>query len=486
MYYIGLDIGTTGAKALLVDRSGARLGIGYMGYKLISDGERVEQRADDWTECGAAAIRQALEGHDPATITAIGLSTQGASMLAIDKNNRPIGNSLTWMDARAKREADDLSYNLGEDYIYHTTGWRTNAALDAAKMLYMKRSGEYKDAVLFPSTLEYVNLFLTGNPVCDSTNMSIRQVFDIHKGDYDDKILGVIGVSRSELPEVIPTGSLVGHITGAAAEATGLLEGTPVYNGAHDQTCASIGAAAVNQGDILLSAGTTWVVLGIDDKPLFTESRISPCVHPVPGLYSMVTSLVGSGMSLQWFKDNFIDADFEEINKQVVTRAEKTRDLFFYPYLSGAYYPTWISEARGVFAGIALEHDKYDFARAIMEATAFGVRLATDDFRENGFQFGALRIMGGASKSDIWCRLIAAAINRTVEITGENEASALGAAIIAAKGAGTYSSIKEAALAMTMKPRIITPDPDLSEFIGEKLEKFKRLWGCISQYYIKG
>jgi len=483
MHYLGLDIGTTGAKALLVDKAGKRLGMGYAGYRLISDGDNIEQRADDWTLCGAAAVRQALEGNDPSMVAAVALSTQGASMLALDAENRPIGNALTWMDGRAKKEANELAEKLGEDYLYRRTGWRVNASLDAAKIMYMKRSDFYGDAVCFLSTLEYMNLFLTGNPVCDPTNASIRQVYDIHKGDYDDEILDAIGVSRAELPEILPAAAPVGHITKAAAAATGLREGTPVYNGAHDQTCASIGAAAVNKGDILLSAGTTWVILGIDEKPLFTDTWIAPAAHPIPGLYSAVASLVGSGMSLQWYRDAFLDVGFDEVNRQVRSRTDKARDLFFYPFLSGAFYPRWAPEARGVFTGIALEHDKYDFARAIMEATAFGVRLALEDFSSNGFDLSALRIMGGAAKSEIWCELIAAAIGRPAVISGETEACALGAAIIAAAGDGAYPSLRDAVEAMTAAPRGVFPNTELTNHLEDKFSKYTRMWDCIRQYY---
>ncbi len=179
MLYIGLDIGTTGAKALLVDEKGTALDRGYAGYSLISDGARVEQRADDWTECGAKAIRQVLLNRDASQIAAVALSTQGASTVAVDAANRPIGNALTWMDTRAAQEAKELGAALGDEYIYRSTGWRLNPALDAAKIMYMKRSGSYGSARRFLSTLEYMNLFLTGNPVCDPTNSCMRQMYNM-------------------------------------------------------------------------------------------------------------------------------------------------------------------------------------------------------------------------------------------------------------------------------------------------------------------
>lgn len=483
MNYIGLDIGTTGAKALLVDEKGAVLGKGYAGYELISDGCCVEQRAEDWSACGACAVLQAVQGQDVASIAAISLSTQGASTVAMDANNRPLGNALTWMDTRAAAEAAELAQHLGDDYIYKNTGWRVSPALDAAKIMYMKRADAHRNAVRFLSTLEYMNLFLTGNPVCDPSNSSIRQLYHVGKHDYDDDILRAVGVTRNELPDVAPTGALVGFLSASAAAATGLKPGTPVYNGAHDQYCASIGMGAITKGDMLLSAGTTWVVMGIDDRPLFTDTYLAPGVHPVPGLYGAIGSLVGSGASLQWFKNKFFTEDFEEINRQAALRADKMCDLFFYPYLSGANYPVWNLDARGCFTGLSLKHDRFDFARAIMEGAAFGVRRTLDDFFENGCGIQTLKIMGGAAKSPLWCSLIAAAANVPIEISCETEACALGAAIIAATGAGEYQNFSDAVKAMAACSHRQEPDPALVAALDEKYLRYTRMWDGIARFY---
>ncbi len=483
MNFIGLDIGTTGAKALMVNERGKILGKGYDGYGLISDGCRIEQRADDWTESGAKAIRQAIKDHDAASIAAVSLSTQGASTVAVNAQNRPIGNALTWMDARAAVEAAELADRPGEEYIYHHTGWRVNPSLDAAKIMFMKRTDAFREAVRFLSTLEYMNLFLTGNPACDPSNASIRQLYNVHQHDYDDVILEAAGIARSELPEVFPTGALTGHITRAASEATGLLQGTPVYNGALDQYCASIGAGAIHKGNMLLSAGTTWVVMGIDDKPLFTDTYIAPGIHPVPGLYGAIVSLVGSGSSMQWFKNEFLHTSFDELNRQAALRANKVQDLFFFPFLSGAGYPHWMPNARGSFIGISLEHDRFDFTRAIMEGAAFGVRRAVDDFKANGCDIQSLKIMGGAANSALWCSLIAAAAKTPVEISGENEACALGAAMIAAMGSGTYGSFSEAVKAMSCPARLEYPDAALAASMEDKFARYQRMWHAISQAY---
>lgn len=483
MSYIGLDIGTTGAKALLVDEDGTVLQKGYAGYGLISDGSCIEQRTGDWIECGAKAILQATALQDITKIEAISLSTQGASTVAVDAQGQPIGNALTWMDTRATKEAEELSSLLGHEWIYRRTGWRINPALDAAKIMYMKRQALYSGAAHFYSTLEYMNLFLTGNAVCDPSNASIRQIYDVQKRDYDDDILKAAGIRRAELPPILPTGALVGKLSASAAAATGLPAGIPVYNGAHDQYCASIGVGAVQKGDMLLSAGTTWVVMGIGDQPMFSESYIASGVHPVPGLYGALASLVGSGASMQWFKNTFLTEDFDEINRYAQARAQKVHSLFFFPYLSGANYPIWNLNARGAFIGIGLEHDRFDFARAIMEGVAFGVRQTLDDFKKNGTHIHNLKMMGGAAKSALWTSIVSAAANVQVEISQENEACALGAAMIAAAGSKRCSSLLEAARTMSGKTKRITPEPALTAMLSEKYDRYQSIRENMLGYY---
>jgi sugar (pentulose or hexulose) kinase len=484
MMYLGLDIGTTGVKALLVNEEGKILGKGYAGYQLYTNGSHVEQDPLDWFNKSGQAIRQAIEGFDANHISALSLSTQGSSLVAIDQENIPIGMALTWMDSRASNEASEIENVLGDKYIYKKTGWRINPTLDCSKIMYMKRSQKYKKAAKFLSTLEYMNLRLTNNPICDPSNASIRQLYQIDKLDYDDSILDVIGVSRSELPEILPTGCLVGHLNRQSAITTGLKEGMPVYNGAHDQYCASIGSGAIHKGDLLLSGGTTWVIMAINDKPLFTDTYIAPGAHPITGLYGAIASLVGSGTSMQWFKNNFTDESFEQIDLIASQRSEQTRNLFFYPYLSGAHYPYWIQNAKGAFTGISLEHDRYDFARAIMDSAAIGVSTALDDFSVNGCKINSLKVLGGAAKSKLWCNLISATTKTPVEILQESDACALGAAMIAATGDQAYATLAEASLNMsTRNVTCIKPDSHLCQLMHQKNDNYKRMWDSLSRYY---
>ena len=482
-YVIGIDVGTTCTKALLVDEAGAVAGQGSEGYALISSGSCIEQQAQEWTRAVAAAVRQAVQGIDGAQVAAISFSTQGGSTVAVDADGRFLGNAWTWMDGRSTREADEIERQVGGDYVYRTTGWRINPALDAAKLRRMKSLPEYAGAVQYWTTLEVVNGYLTGRPVLDPTNAAMRQLYSVAANDWDPTMLRAAGVRREELPEVLPTGALVGTLLPGAAAELGLPAGIPVYNGAHDQYCASIGAGAVHDGDMLLSAGTTWVVMGIGRKPLFTDSYIAPGKHPVEGLYGAIASLVCSGASLQWFKNNFLPEEFDEMNRVVAQRRGTTGELCFYPYLAGAAYPLWVPNARGAFVGINLEHDRFDFARAIMEGVAFGVRRALDDFRRSGSDIRSITMMGGASRSPVWIQMIASAAQVPILRLNQSDVCALGAASIAACGAGIYESYSAAAAAMVHTEAVYEPIPEEVAYYDEKFRRYDAMWQHMRAYY---
>lgn len=480
---IGIDVGTTCTKALVVDAQGAVLSQGSKGYDLISSGGCIEQRAQDWITAVAQAVRQAVSGIDHSQIAAISFSTQGGSTVAVDRQGQFLGNAWTWMDTRSEPEAHAIEQELGGEYIYRTTGWRINPALDAAKLRRMKSMDAYTGAVRYLTTLEVVNEFLTGNACIDPTNAAMRQLYSVEKNDWDPAMLQAAGASRGELPQVAATGALVGSLLPQAAEAMGLPAGIPVYNGAHDQYCASIGAGAVHDGDMLLSAGTTWVLMGIGRSPLFTKSFIAPGKHPVEGFYGAIASLVCSGASLQWFKNNFLPEEFDEMNRVVAQRQEKPQGLFFYPYLAGAMYPLWVPNARGAFVGMTLEHDRFDFARAIMEGVAFGVRRGVEDFRRNGCPVHSITMMGGASKSPVWMQMIASITGVPIVRLNQADVCALGAAAIAACGAGIYESYAEAAKAMVHTETTYAPIAGEAEQYQKKFQSYVRMWDHMQAYY---
>jgi sugar (pentulose or hexulose) kinase len=269
MIFLGIDVGTTGAKALAVDEAGRVLGRGYREYGLeFPQPGWVTQDAAAWWRACVEAVRAALTGADARQVAAIGLSTQGATMLPVDAGGRPLCPSLTWMDRRAQRESDELVAALGEEALYRKAGWPPAPWLDAPKIAWLRRNQPelFKSAALFVSTLEFMNFRLTGRWAIDPTNAAIRQLMDIRTGRWDEEILDFLGLDEARLPEILPSGACLGELTAQAAQLLGLPR-VKVYNGAHDQYCAAMGSGVHGPGELLLATGTTWVTLGVTGEP---------------------------------------------------------------------------------------------------------------------------------------------------------------------------------------------------------------------------
>lgn len=474
-YLIGIDVGTTGTKTVVFRADGTALGSGYREYSLQTDGSAVTQSAEDWWQAVVQSVREAMQGLDPQKAAGISISAQGASMTAVDKECRPLCPVMTWMDTRAQQEAKELAAALGEETIYRACGWPVNPSLDAAKLLWLRKQEPelFARAYQFVSTPEFINWRLTGKSVIDPTCGAIRQLFNIGRGEWDGDILREVGVQTERLPEIRPTGAAVGGLTAQAAEELGLPEGTPVFNGAHDQYCASLGSGAVRPGDLLLATGTTWVVFGIADHLMFSDTHLSPGIHPAGGFGAMA-SLVTAGSALKWYRD-LIGSDYASIDREAEKRVKSAENLFFLPYLAGAGFPHNRPGRRAEIYGLSLSHDRYDLALALMEGVAFEADLVLEEFRRQGLAADRLIMTGGAARSELWSRLVEWITGCTVYRMSQPETCCAGAAMIAGVGAGVFSSYAEAGSAMAKMTPLLAQDNAMRSFYRKKSERYRSL-----------
>ncbi len=473
MYTIGIDVGTTGTKSVALSSDGQILASAYYGYETLTlPGGIAEQNACDWWTAVVYTVCECVKkiGTDCA---AISLSTQGSTMFCADENLEPIGNAITWLDMRSENECKLLDDALGKNGIYERTGWSTDSGCDAAKLLWIKNNlpDVFERSTKFLSTVEYINFKLVGKACIDPTNASIRELYNIRKMCWDRDILSLIGTDEGKLPEVVASGSYIGTLTKSAAEAFGLSTNVKVYCGAHDQYCASIGCGAVNVGDMMLSTGTSWVLLGINDKLSFTSSRITPGIHPVKGVYGSLASLGAVGNAVKWVRDTFGIDNYELFDSEAEKRLESSKDIIFIPAFSGAGFPVRDSGYSGTITGLRLGNDKFDIARAVMEGVAFQVRAALEKYTAEGIDISRLKIMGGASRSDIWCDIVAHVTGCEITRMDNSEACAVGAAMIAAVGCGMadgYSSLSSGST-------LIPSDKSLIEHYNVKYKKYLKI-----------
>ena len=461
MRVIGLDVGTTGAKALVVDESGVIHGQGYREYPLhAAPGGWVTQAAADWKAAVVSSVRGAVEAAGDPLPQAMALSTQASSLAACASLDEA-GEVITWMDGRAVEEVLLLDQAVGSSAVYEATGWPLSAGGDAAKVLWLQRQGLWRGNEKLADTLSLINRFLTGRWVADPSNEALRQLYDFRADRYDPRLLQALRLTPDQLPPVLPAGAPIGGLTAEAAGLLGLPQGTPVYNGAHDQYCAALGCGAVAPGDMMLATGTTWVVLGVTVRPLFTPTGICPGRHPAGG-YGAIASQINAGSALKWWREQ-IGGDYAAIDREAAARRESSRDLFFVPHLAGAGFPAPDPAAAGRITGLRLHHDKYDLARALMEGVAFEARRMLTEFEAAGMAPGRLILTGGAAKSDFWTGIAAAVLPRWRLWRADcADAAPLGAALLALTGAGALPDLKTAAALCPCRPLPAPAEEDIA------------------------
>ena len=486
MYVIGIDIGTTGCKAIVVNEAGEAAGVGYHGYGLITGSSgRVEQDPRQWYQGMVASVRQATAGLNRLEIGALALSTQAASSLLVDKDFNPLTNAITWMDMRSIAQKEAIEHELGNEYIYRTTGWRAHAALDMAKGRWLaeNEAAVFESSRYFVSTIEYANYHLTGIAAIDPTNAALRQLMDIRTRKWDSRILQCARIDERKLPSIMPSGEFLGCLTAHAAEELGLHTDVKVFNGAHDQYCGALGAAILKPGELMLSTGTAWVTMAVSDKAVYSKSYISPGPHVIPGLYGALASLPAAGAALDWLKNSITGNTYDEINQNAAQRIDKCKELYFYPYLTGACFPVWNSNAKASFIGMDIDTDRYDLALSCMEGVAFQLRMALDEYEASGIAVTDIRVMGGAVNSPLWLSIIAAVCGRSMHVMHVKDTACVGAACIAGVGLGLFEGYEQAAQLMNKSTQYEPPSPSLATYYQLKYQRYCSKWNAMKSVY---
>jgi len=482
MYIAGVDIGTTGTKAMIYGEDGKRISQAYKGYKLSTGANGfVEQDADDWLNAAAFAVRRcavAIKGE----IKAIAFSAQGASMAPVNSKGDPLSPAITWMDTRSEREARVLETGFGGDKFYLKTGWPLNPSLNASKILWLKNNAPsvFKETAQYLTTLDYINMKLTGEAVIDPTSAAITQLMNVTEADWDCEILDMLGISGDKLPDIRPSGRVIGALTREAAELFGLPEGTPVVNGAHDQYCSALGAGAVQNGDTVLTAGTAWALLAITSKPYFDcDTHIAVGPHVAPGLWGALSTAPTAGAAMEWLREKACfrggDISFREIDDIIKARPYHGNSLLFYPHFGGRGFPDNNLGLRASILGLTLNDDAYAVAQSAMEGAAFEIRFFIEAYRNMGIEINSLRMMGGAAKSELWTDIVAHTAGVPLIRLKEPDTACVGAAMLAGAGAGVFDGLAGALSKMGADGDIWPICDERQAYYTEKYGRYK--WG---------
>ncbi len=478
---LGLDLGTTGAKVVLVDGGdGTILAQAAQEYAtLYPHPGWAEQDPEVWWQAAAAIIAQVLRAPALAPnaaqhVAAICISSQAPTLVLVDAQGRPLANAMLWMDRRAQPECAWLHTHVGEETIARINGGRIDSYFLAPKLLWMQRNRAelVAQAAHALTTNGYIVHKLTGAFSFDASHGPLTLCFDGARGCWSAALIEQMGIDARLLPPPTPCGAIAGTVTAAAAEVTGLRVGTPVLAGMVDGTAAALEAGVIEPGDAVEMTGHSSVLLICSDTP-YLASALYPLGHARPGRHLVVGALVTSGGALRWFRDNLAQAErdaaaargddpFDALAREAAAAPPGAHNLLFLPYLYGERSPIWDPLARGVFCGLSLSSTRGDMVRAILEGAAFGLRHNVESAADAGFAARRLACVGGAARSQLWNQIKADVLQREVTVPRAATGAPVGDAILAAVGAGIYPDIAAAVAALVQPGASLQPNPALA------------------------
>lgn len=487
---IGIDASTTGTKAVAFDLAGTEHATGRVAIDRQSPHPAWhEQDAATWWTSTVEALRNvqrelATAGH---TVRGIGITHQRESFVCLDEAFEQVRPGILWLDARAGEQVRAL----GTERVHHLSGKPPSTTPSFYKIAWLR---EHEPEALARTRYvadvhAYLSLRLTGRFATSLASADPTGMVDLSHG-WSDELLGLVGLSREMMPEIVAPGALVGAITPEVAEATGLPTGVPVFGGAGDGQSGGLGAGVSRSGVAYLSLGTS-ITLGAhaaDGAPTTRDYRI--LASPL-GTGVTIEGFVATGaLSVSWFRQAFsgsVTQDSNGLESSLADTRPGAGGLRFLPYLSGSATPYWDDKARGAFVGIDESHTAPDFYRAVLEGLALEVGVLLERLESATGRIDEVIVMGGGAVSSGWLGIIANVLDRPLLVSATTEATALGAAILAAHGAGLFpGAVHDAVSAMVHNDSTVVPDPDVAAIYRDAAVGYARLYPTLEPLFREG
>lgn len=492
-YIIGVDIGTSGTKTVLFDEGGKVIASKTIEYPMYQPKNGyAEQDPHDWANAAINTIKavMAISGVNKDDVKGIGLSGQMHGLVMLDKDNEVIRPSIIWCDQRTANEVDEMNAKLGREKLIEITANPALTGWTAAKILWVKNNEpenyERCRHILLPK--DYIRFVLTHEYATEVSDASGMQLLNVAERDWSDEVIETLGLDKTMLGKVYESCEVTGHLTKEMAELTGLNEGTIVVGGAGDNAAAAVGTGVVEDGKAFTTIGTSGVVFAHTSKISIDKlGRVHTCCAAVPNSWHVMGVTQGAGLSLKWFRDNFCESEKETarlmgvdpyylMDKQADTVAIGANRLLYLPYLMGERTPHLDPDARGVFFGLSAMHTKKDMLRAVMEGVSYSLRDCVEVFKQMDINVSDMMACGGGGSSPLWRQMLADLYNCPVKTASSKEGPALGVALLAATGAGIYSSVPEACKAVCKVDKVQNP-------VVENVPKYEECYQLYTEIY---
>ncbi|MBK8021104.1 MAG: FGGY-family carbohydrate kinase [Chloroflexi bacterium] len=479
---LGIDVGTSAAKAVLISLDGRLQGVGQAEYPLHSPRpDHVEQNPEDWWDAVCIAIRRALDGIPSAAdrVAGVAVSAQAPTLLPLDASGRPLRPALIWMDRRADAEVELLKREFGADRLFEITGNRMDSYYVAAKLLWFRRH----EPELLAQTHQFVQINgyiayrLCAAYSLDTGHAGLLSLRDYRRDAWSDELLARCGLEARQFPPILPGHHILGEVTPTAAAATGLGAGTPVLVGTVDASAAALEAGIVEGGIAAEMTGTSTVLI-MSNSGAIADRALIAFPHVLTGLNLLVGATVASGASLKWFRDQLGQMEvqaaaeqgrsaFDLLTAQAEEIAPGSGGVVFLPYMMGERSPLWQTEARGVFFGLSLTTPRAALIRAILEGTSFSLRHNVETAQAAGLVLKEIRSVGGGAKSPLWCQIKADVLGIPIALPETGTGAPYGDALLVGLGTGVFPDLAEIVKSAVRIHRTFEPDPRRHERYSE-------------------
>ncbi len=460
-YLMGIDVATTGTKCIIADKDGKIVSSDFHEYPLLSPRPGwAEQNPGQWWKATVASIKGALEKKNikGEEIEGIGLTGQMHSSVFLDEKSEVIRPAILWCDNRTAKQVDEVHALFGKENFIQLTCNPVLTGFTLPKILWLKETepANYNriKKILVPK--DYIRFKLTGEFAGDVSDASGTSIFDVKGRKWSDEVLNKLGLDKNFFPKVYESSEITGKINSEAANLTGLKVGIPVVAGAGDQAASAISCGIYEEGVMSATLGTSGVIFAsTDTAKIAPEGKLHSFCHSVKGKWHLMGVVLSAGGSFKWVCDTLCEAEKENAKKQGTSFYRLIDDkakeisigsdgLIFLPYLTGERTPHQDPDAKGVFFGLSLKHNKFHFVRSVMEGVGFALRDSLELMRDLNIKIEEVRFVGGGAKSPFWRGMLADIFESPIRTLKVEEGAPYGALLLAGIGVGAYKDVADA------------------------------------------
>ena len=478
MYYIGVDLGTSAVKLIMMEKDGTIVSSVSKEYPLYFPNPGwSEQKPEDWKAAVLEGLKELVKDFDATQVAGISFGGQMHGLVVLDENDNVIRPAILWNDGRTQKETDYLNNVIGKDVLSAETANIAFAGFTAPKILWMKANEPENFAkikkIMLPK--DYIAYILSGVFSTDYSDASGMLLLDVKNKKWSKKMCDICGVDESMLPKLYESYEVTGTVKSEIAKEIGFTDNVKVCAGAGDNAAAAVGTGVVGDGGCNISLGTSGTVFISSAKFGVDENNALHSFDHADGNFHLMGCMLSAASCNKWWMDEIIKTKDYAAEQANISKLGENH-VFFLPYLMGERSPHNNPDARGTFIGLTMDSSREDMTQAVLEGVAFGLRDSIEVARSLGIPLTKTRICGGGAKSPLWRKMITNIMNMEVERITSEEGPGLGGAMLAAVGCGEYASVEEAAKAIVKVLDVEKPDPELVEKYEKKYQQFKTIY----------